>query len=460
MISSFISGIFFSLFFLVPDVNCSGDQCRHLAFRAEQAFEGKRLINHVIRTHDVMMADFCGALCYMEHNCASYNLMRRSEAEGHKCELNNSTHEAHENDLEEDPSFVYRGTKSTCVSNPCENNSTCQTGFTDKGYRCLCTAGFHGHECQNDADECTMSTHDCSANAVCNNTKGSYSCMCTPGFSGDGRQCEDIDECALGTHDCSANAVCNNSIGSYVCSCISGYFGDGLFCKSSPCKELYDKNLDNGNKAYLLTLGSDTIPVYCHMTADLGACGGGGWTLVMKMNGKQQNFHYGSNLWSNKETFNVAGGETGFDFQETKLPTYWNTSFSKICLGMKISLDDQTDFIVIDKQANSLYSLIADGQYRATSLGRDTWKTLIGSQASMQRNCNKEGFNARISSGGARARIGLIANNENDCSSCNSRIGFGTGGSPDDSNSCGNAAQWSSDNGDVNVAAMGYIFVQ
>ena len=28
------------------------------------------------------------------------------------------------------------------------------------------------------------------------------------------------------------------------------------------------------------------IPVYCHMTgADLGACGGGGWTLVMKTNG-------------------------------------------------------------------------------------------------------------------------------------------------------------------------------
>ena len=27
------------------------------------------------------------------------------------------------------------------------------------------------------------------------------------------------------------------------------------------------------------------LPVYCHMTNDLGACGGGGWTLVMKMNG-------------------------------------------------------------------------------------------------------------------------------------------------------------------------------
>jgi len=44
--------------------------------------------------------------------------------------------------------------------------------------------------------------------------------------------------------------------------------------------------------------------------------------------------------------------------------------FSKICLGMKIG--QQINLIVINKQANSLYSLIADGQYRATSLGRST----------------------------------------------------------------------------------------
>ena len=44
-----------------------------------------------------------------------------------------------------------------------------------------------------------------------------------------------------------------------------------------------------------------------------------------------------------------------------------------------------------------MYSLIADGQYRATSLGRDTWKLLIGSEASLQLSCNKEGFNAAVS---------------------------------------------------------------
>ncbi|KAL9953877.1 hypothetical protein ACROYT_G041350 [Oculina patagonica] len=148
-------------------------------------------------------------------------------------------------------------------------------------------------------------------------------------------------------------------------------------------------------------------------------------------------FHYHSQLWSNIHKFNLAGGKTGFDFQETKLPTYWNTSFSKICLGMKIG--QQMNFIFINKQANSLYSLIADGQYRPTSLGRDTWKTLIGSQASLQRNCNKEGFNVvGADKRASKARIGILGNNENDCNTCDSRIGFGTGGLHDDSNTCGN----------------------
>ena len=170
-------------------------------------------------------------------------------------------------------------------------------------------------------------------------------------------------------------------------------------------------------------------------------------------------FHYDSQYWSDKNEYNLPGGETGFDSHETKLPTYWNTSFSQICLGMMVG--NKTNFIVINQTANSLYSLIADETYRATSLGRDKWKTLIGSQASLQHKCNKEGFNAvGNSSKHSKARIGIISNNENDCGSCDSRIGFGTGGAHDDSNTCGNAAAASPDNGDKSIKVMGYILVQ
>nr|XP_058946065.1 uncharacterized skeletal organic matrix protein 5-like [Pocillopora verrucosa] len=191
--------------------------------------------------------------------------------------------------------------------------------------------------------------------------------------------------------------------------------------------------------------------------SSLGACGGGGWTLVMKIDGTKRTFHYDSEYWSDKNSFNLPGGKTGFDSQETKLPTYWNTPFSKICLGMKI--DHQLNFIVINREAESLYSLIADGNYRNTSLARDTWKALIGSQASLQFCCDIEGFNS--DGGDAKTRIGIVCNEccNADCGFHDSRIGFGAGGI-DDSHTCGNLAYWTPDNGDKNITAMGYIFIQ
>ena len=146
------------------------------------------------------------------------------------------------------------------------------------------------------------------------------------------------------------------------------------------------------------------------------------------------------------------------DTHETKLPTYWNTPFNKICLGMKIG--QQFKSVIINHQARSLYSLIADGKYRATSLGRNPWKKLIGTRASLQTNCNMEGFNVLSSINNSKARIGICSNDQNDCLSCDSRIGFGTGGYPDDSNTCGNEAKHGADNGDQHIKAMGYILVQ
>ena len=118
-----------------------------------------------------------------------------------------------------------------------------------------------------------------------------------------------------------------------------------------------------------------------------------------------------------------------------------------------MQIGQQLKFIFINKTAESLYSLIADGKYRATSLGRDTWKKVVGSLASLQQNCNKEGFN--VEGGNSKARIGVIANQEKNCWTCDSRIGFGTGGN----NSCGNVAKHKPDNGDKHITGMGYILV-
>ena len=114
--------------------------------------------------------------------------------------------------------------------------------------------------------------------------------------------------------------------------------------------------------------------------------------------------------------------------------------------------------------ASSLYSLIADGNYRQTQLGRDKWKSLI-SGSSLQSNCNREGFNAQTygtySNSHSKVRFGLIANQQNDCVSPDSFIGLGTHRWGNVGNTAGNVADCCSpDNGEKNLKVMGYILVR
>ena len=172
----------------------------------------------------------------------------------------------------------------------------------------------------------------------------------------------------------------------------------------------------------------------------------------------QPTFRYDSTYWMDKQSFNDQGGLTGLDHEETKLPTYWSTPFTKICLGMKV--EGQNRFLLLNQTASSLHSMIADGVYRKTSLGRNSWKSLVPG-ASLQVLCNKEGFNSRdLKNGASRARIGFVGDDKHDCKDPDSRIGFGTEGWPDDSNSCGNVAKYRADNGNKWIKAMGYIFIQ
>lgn len=88
----------------------STDPCRQLEFRSALSFQGKRLINHVIKTVESVFKDFCGALCFMEPNCVSYNMELRSPAITN-CELNNSTHFEYPSDLKSMQNYIYRGSK-------------------------------------------------------------------------------------------------------------------------------------------------------------------------------------------------------------------------------------------------------------------------------------------------------------------------------------------------------------
>ena len=157
-------------------------------------------------------------------------------------------------------------------------------------------------------------------------------------------------------------------------------------------------------------------------------------------------------MWTNKESYAVEDGLEGLTEKESKLASYWNTPFKKICLGMTVNGDRK--WMMLDYEASSLYSLISDGQYRSTTAGH-AWKSLIAGSF-LQLNCNHEGFNIQIPY--INARLGFVANNEHNCENCDSWIGFSiyTPSYPKSSDKvCGNHVV-----GGVDIPAFGYILVQ
>ncbi|XP_044167612.1 uncharacterized protein LOC114973884 isoform X1 [Acropora millepora] len=436
---------------------------------SERSISGWMLQGHVYKT---LLADIglhCLLSCGTDDRCQSFNFVMSS----HMCELNDRTKEATPDDFIPDLDRYYFGKRVNRVplgsipelaAESCKEIKMSEKEATSGKYWLssikpeIPIFAFCNMTTE-DIDECTASLPVCHVSAQCNNTLGSYRCICDPGYTYNGNRCTDINECTTLPFTCHMNAECTNTIGSYRCSCNPGYTGNGKTCtavRASSCNEIFQNQTRTKSQVYTLMLGSRNISVYCFM-GDFG-CGSGGWTLVMKTDGTKNTFHYSSPFWSNRQAYNLAGGKTGLDKQETKLPSYWETHFSKICLGMRDS--STTRFVVIRQSANSLYALIADNVYRNVSLGRDKWKSLIGPQASLQTGCNKEGFNVVHTSSQSKARIGIIANNENECLTCDSRIGYGTGGLHDDSNTCGNEATISPDNGNKHIKAMGYILVQ
>ncbi|XP_062499652.1 uncharacterized protein LOC134176972 isoform X2 [Corticium candelabrum] len=224
--------------------------------------------------------------------------------------------------------------------------------------------------------------------------------------------------------------------------------GSSLLLPESTCRQIalkYNSSSHNGQYWIKPSCNNPPFQVFCDASE--------GWTLIMKIDGQLQTFGYDSDLWLNKETFQP--NNLDLDDKETKLASYWTLPFTELRLGMKV--DGTTRWITFSYTASSLYNLIADGQYRSTSIGESKWRSLVP-RSSLQRNCNKEGFNARKS--GNRVRLGLIANQENDCDTPDSFVGFGTWAKAE--NSAGNYADGNTrpDNGAANIKAIGYIMAR
>ncbi|XP_028411772.1 uncharacterized protein LOC114534516 [Dendronephthya gigantea] len=141
------------------------------------------------------------------------------------------------------------------------------------------------------------------------------------------------------------------------------------------CKKILMGQGNPSSGVYKISVGRNQVTnVYCQMSSVSG-CSGGGWTMVMKIDGSQSTFGYSSSYWSNKNTYNDNdyGRNGGFDGREYKGAAYWKISFNEICVAMKHS--GQLRAFSFSHPASSLYDLIADGRYIKTNIGRSQMET-------------------------------------------------------------------------------------
>lgn len=168
--------------------------------------------------------------------------------------------------------------------------------------------------------------------------------------------------------------------------------------------------------------GTGPLPpfnAYCEMADD-----GGGWTLALKLDGGEKTFTYDSPLWTNKETHNATA--TALDTEEAKLASYYTIPFTKLRLGMQYM--GTRRWISLDVAGTSLRDVIAGASIK-TKAGRAEWRKLLPDPL-LQQYCDSEGTsqdNTAMYTYAARLRIGIVGNNEMDCNSPDSYIGFGGG---------------------------------
>ncbi|XP_065055027.1 uncharacterized protein LOC135683633 isoform X2 [Rhopilema esculentum] len=215
------------------------------------------------------------------------------------------------------------------------------------------------------------------------------------------------------------------------------------------CREAFLEGKNTESGVYTLESGRH----FCNMS-DIPNCGGGGWTLAMKIDGTKGTFSTGSVYWSNGEVYNTELGIKSFYENEAKFPAFSNVAFDEICIGMKAS--SVVNWLRLPVKSSSLLAIFNPGTYIQTNLGRSAWKNLLLS-SSLQRNCNREGINVKNDAGVIMARIGLIANNEDECASPDSFFGLGI-----PIIVCGNEALDSPyvDNGKVRISAMGFVLIK
>jgi hypothetical protein len=187
-------------------------------------------------------------------------------------------------------------------------------------------------------------------------------------------------------------------------------YGSGATCAGSSCQDILSQRSTAPDGTYVIDVGSGAFDVYCDMTND-----GGGWTLLLKTAG-DTDFYYDDAYWTDTNLLN----ETSLDTDTTsnaKLQAFTDLPISELrgCFPTEGNH-------CIQAQPNTVQTAVAlfnSGSFQQGS----NFDGQMYAGWSYQPNCKYMGINTPYCY--RRARFGFSSNQEPDCSSNDTAIGFG-----------------------------------
>ena len=205
------------------------------------------------------------------------------------------------------------------------------------------------------------------------------------------------------------------------------------------------------NGFYYISINGIPTQVYCDMQND-----GGGWMLVAKANGVDDNYwKYSDAIWTNSTLLNATSDPITTNVH-IKTSVYTSYSFTQVRLAMEYL----TNGIVEPTWSGTNFASFM-GSGRNSSNSRSTWTSWVDtafdtSGSGWLPNCNQFGTNKAYNY--QYIRIGGTINGENDCNSNDESFGFGSRGiSPYTNNlSCGAFSPYGKPSG----RKKGWIFVK
>jgi hypothetical protein len=314
------------------------------------------------------------------------------------------------------------------------------------------------------AQTCEAYVSSSCLDGVTNGSETDIDCggSCTPCEGGE--TCFVSDDCESGVCEQETFTCVSMPIGPEVIGGVTVYsvirdsdgyrrWGDGTYAASCAAYRNGDVSHyyrgQTGSGRYRISpTGSAFYDVYCDMSSD-----GGGWTLVMKVDGQESTFAYHSTHWTTNTT--VSPESVVLDDMEAKFQSFNDVGFNEVRVSMLGG-----GSVTFPKSASSMRQLMASGTYEVTAVPDSSWLGLIPG-SSIQGGCRRQGVNVDCS--GTRVRVGIVGDDQSDCSSCESRLGFGgagTAGGQSGANTCGNEARNNGVGGNRSLRTMGFIFVR